>query len=369
MQPSQRIFGLDAMRAWAIVSVVIMHGGSMLEGTFLQNFPFVRMIDGVDIFFALSGYLIGKILLKEINRGEEFTTAQLLGFWKRRWFRTLPSYYLILAANYVVVKYGIIHEYISVFNWKFLVFLQNFNEPFMGFFWESWTLTIEEWFYIFAPVLLWVLLKFARPKTAFLLTTLVMIAAPFLHRASIYSPGIDMTQWSEIYRKLVINRLDSIAYGLLAAWLFYYCPRQWHSWRYYSFFAGFGLMYFILHYESDITTVYAQVIQLALSPLCAALMLPLAESIKTGRGWFGKAITHISVVSYSMYLINGALVSEVIRDNFAPTTTADRLLKYALYWLVVIVGASLLYRFFEKPIMDLRDKPFTLKSWWPFSKK
>lgn len=355
MDKKERVFGLDLLRALAIIHVVLLHGAYLLDTTFLEGFPFVSLIDGVDIFFALSGFLIGSILLKSIHREEKFGLRQLGVFWKRRWFRTLPNYYLVLLANYIVVKYGIIVEYISEFSWKFFFFLQNFNKPFAGFFWESWTLTIEEWFYILSPVLLIVLLRFCRPRLAFLLMTLVMIAAPFIHRICIYDPAIDYNYFGEVTRKLVVNRLDSIAYGLLAAWTFFYFPAFWSKTRVLSLILGISLMVFILNYHADHSTFYAQVFLVALSPLSAMLLIPYAEGMKKANGLFARAVTHISIISYSMYLINGALVSEVIRDNFPPQGAADRIIKYILFWAVTIIASTLLYRFFEKPMMNLRE--------------
>ena len=57
-----------------------------------------------------------------------------------------------------------------------------------------------------------------------------------------------------------------------------------------------------------------------------------------------------------MYLINLALVAEVIRDNFEPYGGIDGMVKYGIYWVVVVLVSSIMYRYFEKPIMDLRDR-------------
>jgi hypothetical protein len=74
-----RNFGLDLFRALAIVLVVLSHGKFLLNGTVLENFPFVKMLDGVDLFFVLSGFLIGGILLKSSSVGllEEKVVANL----------------------------------------------------------------------------------------------------------------------------------------------------------------------------------------------------------------------------------------------------------------------------------------------------
>ena len=57
-----------------------------------------------------------------------------------------------------------------------------------------------------------------------------------------------------------------------------------------------------------------------------------------------------------MYLINLGLVAQVIEKNFPPTGGTDGLIKYLLYWFLVILFSTLLYKYFEKPIMDLREK-------------
>ena len=69
-------------------------------------------------------------------------------------------------------------------------------------------------------------------------------------------------------------------------------------------------------------------------------LLPFAQSIKLSKGIIGKSITHISKISYSMYLLNLAIVAEVIKDNFPPTNEIDGIIKYLLYWFIVILGSS-----------------------------
>jgi peptidoglycan/LPS O-acetylase OafA/YrhL len=353
---SERVFGLDIFRAAAILLVLLLHSRFILDGTFLEGFPFVRIIDGVELFFVLSGFLIGGILLRRINSSEGFRVGDLLRFWKRRWFRTLPGYYLILAVNYVVVRYNVIHEGIYNFNWKYFFFLQNFSKPMIGFYRESWSLTVEEWFYIITPLMLFVLIRVTQPKFAFLVSVLFMLAFSFTCRASMMDVSLDRFWVDLTFRKVVIMRLDSIGHGLLAAWVFYYYRAYWDRYRWPAFIAGAAVMVFILSYRAAAGTFYSQVIYFSLSAVASMLLLPVASNVKTGNGIIARGITHISLVSYSMYLINFSLVAEVIRDQFAPHGGVDGLVKYAAYWAIVIVGATGLYYGFEKPVMDLRER-------------
>jgi len=97
----KRVFGLDLMRALAIIFVVIGHGGWILDKA-NTNFPWIRFIDGVELFFVLSGFLIGGILIKIFQNTESLNLNTIWDFWIRRWFRTLPNYYLVLVLNIVV---------------------------------------------------------------------------------------------------------------------------------------------------------------------------------------------------------------------------------------------------------------------------
>jgi len=85
-------------------------------------------------------------------------------------------------------------------------------------------------------------------------------------------------------------------------------------------------------------------------------LLPFLQSFKLKEGFFHKTITHISKISYSMYLINLALIAEILRDNFSPKNEIDGIVKYILYWCVVVIASTFLYRYFELPVMKLRDK-------------
>ena len=88
-----RVFGLDFLRAIAISLVLISHISLLLFPT-SDNF-FLKIIRifgavGVDLFFVLSGFLIGGILLKHIDLNKT-NFKDLLIFWKWRWFRTVVS--------------------------------------------------------------------------------------------------------------------------------------------------------------------------------------------------------------------------------------------------------------------------------------
>ncbi len=135
----KRVFGLDLMRAFAIIFVVMGHGSWMLDKAD-TDFPWIGFIDGVELFFVLSGFLIGGILIKLFQNTKSLGVKTLWNFWIRRWFRTLPNYYLILLIkeHYIVnlsksMSY-IVKSYISIrVNIKYIFYLMQITHDYFAF--------------------------------------------------------------------------------------------------------------------------------------------------------------------------------------------------------------------------------------------
>ena len=361
---NNRVFGLDLMRTIAILTVVFVHA-SMLENVD-TDFPWIRLIDGVELFFVLSGFLIGGIIIKDFQKKSTFGTKDVFRFWIRRWFRTLPNYFLILILNIIVVYFGIIKGDFSQFNWKFFLFLQNFTQPFYDFFWESWSLSIEEWFYILFPVILMAFYLIFKnrinKKNIFLFVVFIFLITPILLRFFIASKfEVDRFWLGVRVYKVVIYRLDGIAFGLLGAFIKYYYPKIWFKNRNIAFILGLILSYIILYSTWLPNEFSTKVYKLSLQSLGCFLLLSKLDSLKTAPRLLTRVVTHISLISYSMYLINSALVAQVIQANFPPQSTKTAWLLFGIYWVIVIVASTLLYKYYEKPMMDLRDKINTPK--------
>ena len=148
---SSRILGLDILRSIAILCVIACHvvqtsaPDSCIKTLVVQSLA----VYGVELFFVLSGFLIGSILIRDIHeRGASMAT--LKNFWIRRWYRTLPNYYFYLLISYFMLKPW--RTGISMHP-SYLLFLQNFAWPTPQFFVVAWSLSVEEWFYLIFPLL------------------------------------------------------------------------------------------------------------------------------------------------------------------------------------------------------------------------
>ncbi len=166
-------------------------------------------------------------------------------------------------------------------------------------------------------------------------------------------------QWywtDEEIRKVVIMRLDAIGYGLLAAWLAFYYAGFWKKCRFWFLGLGLALHFIMDQYNTVTNALYLQVFYFSLSSFAAMLYLPFAHSIGSVKGRLAKAVTYISKISYSMYLVNLGIVASIMRLHFPVKDTGDGIIKYVIYWFAVITLSGIIYRFFEKPMMNLRDK-------------
>lgn len=355
-----RVFGLDLMRALAIIFVIQGHAVMLKNAD--TSFPWIGLIDGVNLFFVLSGFLIGGIIIKKFNTPSLPTFNTIKSFWIRRWFRTLPNYYLILIVNLIFAYFNWIPSDHNYFSWKFLLFLQNFQEGFGFFFLESWSLSVEEWFYLTFPILLTVLILLFKNRIisfekTFLISVLTFLIIPFLLRWFIaldynYNPydfGVHVN-------KVVIFRLDCIAFGLLAAYLKNFHSEKWLQNKNGAFWLGLIISYLIIYADWTPRTFETRVLKYTLEAIGCVLLLPKFDSIKTGPKWLVKPITHISLISYSMYLINLSLVALFIDQHAAIDSDTEAWAYFFGFVLIVVLISTFLFKYFEKPMTDLRDR-------------
>ena len=313
---------------------------------------------GVELFFVLSGFLIGGILIEKVLNTNSFGLNTIIDFWKRRWIRTIPIYLIALLLHFISINY--IVGFPTSFDFRYLFFAQNLVHAHPSFFPEAWSLSVEEWFYLSLP--LTVLIAFIFPtknKEKRLLVAFMSLLLLFTYFRWSQSDGtFDINSWDKNIRKVVAFRLDALLYGVIAAWVFKTKKSFAITYRKYLLLLGAILVliaYFVFYkkFSADFNNVFFS----SLSSLGFALTL---FYFKTWQGPKNKsilnAITFLSVISYSLYLIHYTFLFRVLNNFIIARTLMNASVLLFVYLLFAIVLASLFHYYFEKPFLKLKEK-------------
>lgn len=365
-QNSSRIFGLDVVRALAILLVLLSHLYYLADSINPSIISLSGLVGyaGVELFFVLSGFLIGTILLKQYLE-DDFSVKSIYIFLKRRWFRTLPNYYLILLINLLIayfLNYGSANWY------HYFYFFQNFCIYNITFFSESWSLSVEEWTYILLPFSLFLGWRFKNrfsKKSIFLLTILFLIVIAHCFRLLHFSSHsiYNMEVWNTNIKSIVVYRFDTILYGVVLAWIHHFYANFLYQKRIYFlilaahlFFLQF-IIFNVLGIDIISSPIYFNVFYFTMSSFTFSLALPLFIFWKKRVLIFSPIVDFISKISYAMYLIHYSIVVVLLKYIIFQYSLQFSIITMVLIYFGITISVSyLLYRFYEKPLMNLRDK-------------
>jgi peptidoglycan/LPS O-acetylase OafA/YrhL len=288
---------LDGLRGLAVLVVVLYHCHERLVGTWLYG-PLLWGWVGVNLFFALSGFLITSILIEARGKPQYFRN-----FYMRRALRIWPVYFLLLAVCYAVPDWFLGDTLAHQGHWKTLVayalFIQNLRHTVLpGTLGPTWSLAIEEQYYfVWAPVV-----RFCRGRLSWLLPAILvgMVVASPLFRLS-------HAHWLNTTHTLI--HLDGIAMGSLLAVGLYGLRWSRRVWLWVGFAAAvlgfvatgtiFGGSSFL---DSGLGLGFAGVVLLAVAGTGArnpvAVLLRRGVLPFYGRISYGLYMTHILVFVY-----------------------------------------------------------------------
>jgi peptidoglycan/LPS O-acetylase OafA/YrhL len=368
-----RVVGFDMLRGVGILIVLYGHGRSKIPYfPEFNNFISVLGFWLMDLFFVQSGFLIGMILIKMYEREQTFNWKTSYNFWIRRWFRTLPNYYFVLFLT--TILWAIFEHKFMFLKLKYiayLVFFQSAITPTAPFLEESWTLCIEEWFYLLFPIILLVgnlFLPKLNPKNIkwnILVSIMLLIFCPMILRVFIQAK--QTFDWLDITR-MTFFRLDIIGYGILMAWIkFYYKSFFLNKRKLVGFLSVITLgIYFFLFYTQIIPNALTQTnsfyyfIIFIISGLSSFFITLFFSELKLEKN--NKAIkflTHVSITSYSIYIFHLSVVMYSL-DHLFPSKGERPLLEniglFSIYVIFTLFFSTLVYKYFEHPMTELREK-------------
>jgi peptidoglycan/LPS O-acetylase OafA/YrhL len=362
-----RVFGLDCLRALAISGVLFAHGFGLLYPQLPAWFGLLGHggFYGVELFFVLSGFLIGRILIRYDSDLGKTSTVSV--FYIRRWFRTLPLFWLFLVLN-VLLEIWIKGHPLSlgeVLEHGF--FLRTLTAYHPTFFPESWSLAIEEWFYLLFPAAVWLGLRFEK---RFVPVFLSVAAAFFLFSTigrMISAGALDAT-WAQWQRVIVIYRFDGLMIGVFAAWISIRWPNFWRGRPRLAAVVGCTMLlalYVSLWRWAEGRFVFApddyfaRTFRFTFVSLSFALLLPFASLWKLERENFASlTVRKVALWSYAIYLVHLPLFQLLMKYGYQDWRTS---LGHALILFVFTIGGAILlsaflFRFFERPCTGLRER-------------
>lgn len=331
----QRNFSLDVFRALAIL--LVFTGHSVLSfGSPALLAPLQFGGTGVDLFFVLSGWLIGNQILSEYKKYGDIDVPR---FWMRRWMRTMPAYYAVLSAT-------VLQLYITKSDFSFplshVFFLQNYLGD-LNVFYVSWSLSVEEQFYLFiAPFFV---LSLRTSSKYQLLILLILLFTPSIFRQFDLYSSLNQTH----------VRLDCCAMGVLLAYLKHYRERAWvAAQRYSKVFFSIAVLCYLFFYAARYNPSwgFSDPSKLLLACLFGSWIIWADQTTFSSESVLAKLVIHISTRSYAMYLLHV--------DALALLKKLSLNIPFVLYYFAALVLTLLLseflHRLIELPVMNLRNR-------------
>jgi peptidoglycan/LPS O-acetylase OafA/YrhL len=354
--PPGSVPGLDLLRTLAIVLVLSGHyygdfASVRGEGLAIGRLPFFYFSwTGVDLFFVLSGYLIGRQLWRELLQRQ---TINVPAFLLRRGLRIWPFYFAFLAWTMLRA-----HQPLSAYA-SDLFFLSNYLPNHVA---GGWSLSTEEQFYIFVPLLLLLANTVVGIRRQFIVIGLLLCALPLIRYLTLHGhPGITPDEYRVLVQLPFHTHSDGLLAGLLISWVSILRP---------------GLLASLPLYRNLILPVALAVVGVVLRWLdphlfafsgLALIFGGMTCFVLRDRSSFtrlarARIFYVLSRLSYGMYLnhfpILGFGVPVFLRATSALSGYPSFVLGYIVALLASIIVSAATFITIESPFLQLRDRWF-----------
>jgi peptidoglycan/LPS O-acetylase OafA/YrhL len=332
-----RIIAVDIYRGIAIIAVVLFHFNGFLPYGYI----------GVDLFFVISGLLVGGIITKAFQQNN----INYFKFILQRGFKIWPSYYafLILASLIVRFIYSDSHPDQIIELWdlkRYLFFYQNYTGiPFHWSFDHVWSICVEEHFYIILPILFIMVSRFKRNKVFWIFCfTISVIILGFIFKYL----SLEFTNGKDTY-SATHNRIDALAWGVLLNLIITYYGNKVKELSIIKYLFVFGLILLIGTIYFDIifkSIFYKKVVFNSLVPISFFMMILGTYYLNFEKF---KLIRFIAYYSYNWYLWHPIFV------YFISDSLGVGILGLMVYLIVSLFFAVLATIFIEEMALSYRN--------------
>ncbi len=362
--PPLRLHGLDTLRAMAILIVMVFHlNMQRLLPAALAPVAAIGWI-GVDLFFVLSGFLIGSQLFKPLLHGGR---PSLGDFYARRSYRILPAYLTVLFLYAAVPLWREAPGPSAL--WQYLAFTWNLTllgYPEQRAFSHVWSLCVEEHFYLLLPLLLLLLLR--KPSAAKTISVLVLIVLGGLALRTWLLHHVVLAGDDEEHGHLMMRflyyptytRLDGLVTGVALALVRIFRPAWWRRLTQHGnllALAGIAVTIgalWLCNFDYPSPDLPASVV-FAYPALALGFGLLVLAATSPGTLLSRKipGATTLATLAFSLYLTHKSVAHAT--HLLLPSLTAEANWRSAaIYFVACLAAATLLYLAIERPFLQLR---------------
>ena len=350
-----RLVELDFVRGIAIIMVMGFHFHTVRTGIAaisVIEYPLKSFgREGVNLFFTLSGFLVGGLLLRQYAQTGGINARRFI---VRRMFKIWPAYYVLILFHAIVGRHPL-----NTFLWQNLTHLQNYYGSSIA---QTWSLAVEEHFYLLLPAMLLLLARW-RVGANVIVGVLAALCAVVLAARSVavangeLADALAFTQY----------RIDSLLFGVLLAALYWMKP---HAYRWLAERIGTLVVVVLLllawlvfatpHVALDESIGYT----LQAIGFCALIVLVLEHSNRASASRVYRAVAWIGLYSYGIYLWHSLALAPgdfLIHKGTAlglPPVVVWGVALSAQFTIAIVLG-YLTTRAVEYPFLRLRD------AWFP----
>ncbi|WP_440679483.1 acyltransferase family protein [Candidatus Pelagibacter sp. HIMB1517] len=333
---------IDGLRAICILPVIFYH----------FNFPYFNGgYIGVDIFFVISGYLICSLVLKDINE-KKFS---LKNFYERRARRILPLLFFVIIITTVVSKTLYSPDYFleiidsslsstflfsNFYFWKLSGYFEIGTE--LNPLFHTWSLSIEEQFYILFPLLFLFFFNFFQKRILFLIVIVILAGLSISVYTSRFHPSANFY--------LLPFRTFEICFGVLSALIYNFYNLKNINNNYKNYLSLFGFFIIILSiflFTED--TLSPGLISILPITGCVIVILFCDMNTYIYKVLSNKLLVFIGLISYGLYLWHIPILN-FYKIIFSISSKIDYLLIFTLVFFISI----LTWKYIEKPFRNFK---------------